>query len=75
MTTLQKKKMSATLLEDAVEAIQSSALNTIRWDGRYYDAQAEFDRYDDEQLLDHLNPDGHELMDLARQLIAIIEEL
>lgn len=75
MNKLTKKKLAITLLEGAVTAIHYNALCTIRWDAQYCDQEAEFDRYDDDILVQHLTEEGQELMRLADSLVSRIEDL
>ena len=73
MNKLAKVKFTAELLEAAVETIRSTAFNKIRWNDDYRLECA--DRWDEEELLSKLTPAGDEVLDIAEQLVARIEEL
>ena len=75
MNKLTKKKLAITMLESAVTDIRRTALDTIRWETQYSDQEAEYDRYDDDVLLQHLTDEGQELMQMANSLVSQIEDL
>lgn len=73
MNKLAKVKLTAELLEAAVEKIRSTALDMVRWNDNYHLECT--DRWDEEELLSKLTPAGDEVLDIAEQLVARIEEL
>ena len=73
MNKLAKVKLAAELLEAAIEKVRSDALDKVRWDDDYHLECA--DRWDEEELLSKLTPAGDEVLDIAEQLVARIEEL
>ena len=73
MNKLAKIKLTAELLEAAVEEIRSTVLDKIRWNDDYHLKCV--DRWNEEELLSKLTPTGDEVLDIAEQLVARIEEL
>ena len=73
MDKLAKVKFTAELLEAAVKKVRSTALDRVRWNGDYHLECV--DRWDEEELLSKLTPAGDEVLDIAEQLVARIEEL
>lgn len=73
MNKLAKIKLTAELLEAATEAVRSAAFDKIRWSDDYHLECA--DHWDEEELLNKLTPAGDEVLDIAEQLVARIEEI
>ena len=73
MNKLAKIKLSAELLEAAADAARSAALDKIRWSDDYH-LELE-DRWSDAELLSKLTPAGDEVLEVAEELAARIEEL
>lgn len=73
MNKLAKIKLSAELLEAAVEEVRNSALNKIRWSSEYY--LEGVDPWNNDELLTKLTPEGDEVLTIAEQLAAKLEEL
>ena len=73
MKKLAKIKLSAELLEAAVEEVRASALNKIRWSNEYH-LECE-DVWNNDELLTKLTPEGDEVLTIAEQLAAKLEEL
>ena len=73
MNKFTKMKLTAEMLEAAVEAVRSTALDKIRFDDDYR-LECE-DRWNDTELLSKLTPAGQEVLDVAEQLVARIEGL
>ena len=71
MNKFTKMKLTAEMLEAAVDALRSAALDKIRWNDAYH-LECE-DRWDDAELLSKLTPAGNEVLDVAEQLVARIE--
>ena len=73
MNKLAKIKLSAELLEAAADSVRTAALDKIRWnDDCHLECE---DRWDEAELLSKLTPAGSEVLDVAEQLVARIEEL
>ena len=73
MNKLAKIKLSAELLEAAADAVRSAALDKIRWNDDYH-LECE-DRWSEAELLSKLTSMGREIIDVAEELAARIEEL
>lgn len=73
MNKLAKIKLTAELLEAAVEEVRSSALNKIRWSDEYHLECV--DPWNNDELLTKLTPAGDEVLTIAEQLAAKLEEL
>ena len=73
MNKLAKIKLTAELLEAAVEEVRTSALNKIRWSDDYH--LEGIDPWNDDELLTKLTPAGDEVLTIAEQLAAKLEEL
>ena len=73
MKKLAKIKLSAELLEAAADAVRSAALDKIRWSADYH-LECD-DRWCDAELLSKLTPAGDEILEVAEELAARIEEL
>ena len=73
MKKLAKIKLTAELLEAAVEEVRNSALNKIRWSSEYH-LECE-DAWNNDELLTKLTPAGDEVLTIAEQLAAKLEEL
>ena len=73
MNKLAKIKLTAELLEAAVEEVRNSALNKIRWNDEYH--LEGIDPWNDDDLLGKLTPAGDEVLNIAEQLAAKLEEL
>ena len=73
MKKLAKIKLSAELLEAAADAVRSAALDKIRWSDDYH-LKCE-DRWNNDELLTKLTPAGGEVLTIAEQLAAKLEEL
>lgn len=73
MNKFAKIKLSAELLEAAAGTIRSTALDKVRWNEDYR-LECE-DRWNDTELLAKLTNAGREIIDVAEQLVARIEEL
>ena len=73
MNKLAKIKLTAELLEAATGAVRSAALDKVRWSDDYHLECA--DPWDEEELLNKLTPAGDEILDIAEQLVARIEEI
>ena len=73
MKKLAKIKLSAELLEAAADSVRTAALDKIRWSDDYH---LELDdRWSDAELLTKLTPAGGEVLTVAEELAARIEEL
>ena len=73
MNKLAKVKLTVALLEVAVEKVRSAALDRVRWNDDYHLECV--DCWDEEELLSKLTPAGDEVLDIAEQLVARIEEI
>lgn len=73
MNKFAKVKLTAELLEAAVEKVRSTALDMVRRNDDYHLECA--DRWNEEELLSKLTPAGDEVLDIAEQLVARIEEI
>lgn len=73
MKKLAKIKLTAELLEAAVEEVRTSALNKIRWSNEYH-LECE-DVWNNDELLTKLTPEGGEVLTIVEQLAAKLEEL
>ena len=73
MNKLAKIKLSAELLEAAADSVRTAALDKIRWSDEYH-LELE-DRWSDAELLSKLTPAGDEILEVAEELAARIEEL
>lgn len=73
MKKFAKIKLSAELLEAAADAVRSAALDKIRWNDDYH-LECD-DRWCDAELLSKLTPAGDEVLTIAEQLAAKLEEL
>ena len=73
MNKLAKIKLSAELLEAAADSVRTAALDKIRWSNEYH-LECE-DRWCDAELLSKLTPAGDEILEVAEELAARIEEL
>ena len=73
MNKFAKTILSAELLEAAADTVRSAALDKIRWNG---DCHLELDdRWSEAELLSKLTPAGDEVLEVAKELAARIEEL
>ena len=72
MNKFTKVKLAAEMLEAAVEAVRDAACGKIRHN--YYHLELD-DRWNDAELLSKLTPAGQEILDVAEQLVARIEEI
>ena len=73
MKKLAKIKLSAELLEAAADSVRTAALDKIRWND---DCHLELeDRWSDAELLSKLTPAGDEILEVAEELAARIEEM
>ena len=73
MKKLAKIKLSAELLEVAADSVRTAALDKIRWnDDCHLECE---DRWSDAELLSKLTPAGDEILEVAEQLAAKLEEL
>lgn len=73
MKKLAKIKLSAELLESAADSVRTAALDKIRWSDDYH---LELDdRWSDAELLSKLTPAGDEILEVAEELAARIEEM
>ena len=73
MKKLAKIKLSAELLEAAADSVRTAALDKIRWSDDYH-LELE-DRWSDAELLSKLTPAGDEILEVAEELAARIEEM
>ena len=73
MKKLAKIKLSAELLESAADSVRIAALDKIRWNDECH-LELE-DRWSDAELLSKLTPAGDEILEVAEELAARIEEL
>ena len=73
MKKLAKIKLSAELLEAAADSVRTAALDKIRWSDDYH-LELE-DRWSEAELLSKLTPAGDEILEVAEELAARIEEL
>ena len=73
MKKLTKIKLSAELLEAAADSVRSAALDKIRWNDECH-LELE-DRWSDAELLSKLTPAGDEILEVAEELAARIEEM
>ena len=71
MNKFTKMKLTAEMLEAAVEAVRSTALDKVRWNDEYHLECT--DRWDDAELIAKLTPAGSEVLNVAEQLVARIE--
>lgn len=73
MNKLAKIKLSAELLEAAADSVRTAALDKIRWnDDCHLECE---DRWSDAELLSKLTPAGDEILEVAEELAARVEEL
>ena len=73
MNKLAKIKLSAELLEAAAGSVRTAALDKIRWnDDCHLECE---DRWSDAELLSKLTPAGDEVLTIAEELAARVEEL
>ena len=73
MNKLAKIKLSAELLEVAADSVRTAALDKIRWnDDCHLECE---DRWSDAELLSKLTPAGDEILEVAEELAARVEEL
>lgn len=73
MKKLAKIKLSAELLEAAADSVRTAALDKIRWND---DCHLELeDRWSEAELLSKLTPAGDEILEVAEELAARIEEM
>lgn len=72
MNKLAKIKLSAELLEAAANSVRSTAFDKIRWDDN---AHGECDYWNDEEIINSLTDHGRETLDVAEELIALIERI
>lgn len=73
MNKIAKVKITAELLEAAIVEVRNSALNKIRWNDEYH--LEGIDPWNDDELLTKLTPAGDEVLNIAEQLVAKLEEL
>lgn len=73
MKKLAKIKLSAELLEAAADSVRTAALDKIRWNDECH-LELE-DRWSDAELLSKLTPAGDEILEVAEELAARIEEM
>ena len=73
MKKLAKIKLSAELLEAAADSVRTAALDKIRWNDECH-LECE-DRWSDAELLSKLTPAGDEILEVAEELAARIEEM
>ena len=73
MKKLAKIKLSAELLEAAADSVRTAALDKIRWnDDCHLECE---DRWSEAELLSKLTPAGDEILEVAEELAARIEEM
>lgn len=73
MKKLAKIKLSAELLESAADSVRTAALDKIRWND---ECHLELDdRWSEAELLSKLTPAGDEILEVAEELAARIEEM
>lgn len=76
MTKFEQMRRSANMLEHACAAIMDAAYEVVRWDDKYYkQPEDNFDKFDDKELYEHLNEEGLEIIQLAHDLIAKLENV
>ena len=73
MKKLEKIKLSAELLEAAADSVRTAALDKIRWNDECH-LELE-DRWSDAELLSKLTPAGDEILEVAEELAARVEEM
>lgn len=74
MTKFEQMRRSANMLEHACTAIMDAAYESVRWSDKYLKQPEDtFDRFNDEELHEHLNEAGLEIIQLAHDLIARLE--
>ena len=73
MNKLAKVKLTAELLEAAVGAVRSAALDKVRWNDDYH-LECD-DLWDEAELLAKLTPAGSEILDVAELLVTRLEAL
>lgn len=73
MKKLAKIKLSAELLESAADSVRTAALDKIRWNDECH-LELE-DRWSEAELLSKLTPAGDEILEVAEELAARIEEM
>ena len=74
MTKFEQMRHSANMLERACSTIMETAYDAVRWEDKYLkQPEDKFDRFDDEVLHEHLNEEGLEIIQLAHDVIAKLE--
>ena len=73
MKRLAKIKLTAELLEAAADSVRTAALDKIRWNDECH-LELE-DRWSEAELLSKLTPAGDEILEVAEELAARIEEM
>ena len=74
MTKFEQMRRSANMMEHACDAIMDAAHEAVRWDDKYLkQPEDKFDRFDDAELHKHLNEEGLEIIQLAHDVIAKLE--
>ena len=74
MTKFEQMRRSANMMEHACDAIMDAAHEAVRWDDKYLkQPEDKFDRFDDEELHEHLNEEALEIIQLAHDVIAKLE--
>ena len=74
MTRFEQMRHSANMMEHACTAIMDVAYEAVRWDDKYLkQPEDRFNRFDDKKLHEHLNEKGLEIIQLAHDVIARLE--
>lgn len=74
MTKFEQMRRSANMMEHACSTIMDVAYDAVRWEDKYLkQPEDQFNRFDDKVLHEHLNEEGLEIIQLAHDLIAKLE--
>ena len=74
MTKFEQMRRSAEMMERACAAIMDAAYEAVRWDDKYLKKpEGMFNRFDDKELHEHLSEEGLEIIQLAHDVIAKLE--
>lgn len=74
MTKFERMRRTANMMERACASVLDAAYNEVRWDDKCLkQTDDEYSKYDDEELYAHLNEEGLEVIQLAHDLIAKLE--
>ena len=74
MTKFEKMRLTADMMERACAGVLDAAYNAVRWEDKYLKQTDDaYNKYDDDELYAHLNEEGLEVIQLARDVIAKLE--